>query len=91
MKQQRTQFEVWYSVRDRDRSPGQQSRGLYTRVTNKRRAIRYAKGRAKSRLGIGCFPRQVSVYAVPPGQKRGTLVHQCHFNSKLGRLITEEL
>lgn len=86
-----TTYEVFVSYRNRDRG-SMPSRRLVIRQSQKRTAIRTANRQAQTRhRDRDCYPRQVSVYAVPPGKKRGTLVHQVHFNSKLGRLIKEEL
>lgn len=86
-----TTYVVFHSYRDRDRGRAKQSRyRLGRRITRKREATRVAN-RLAQRKNMGVYPRQVSVYDVPPGKKRGTLVHQVHYNSKLQRLIKEEL
>jgi hypothetical protein len=83
-----TQYRVFASHRERDVGT---TRVMMTAMTTKRRATRYANRMARRRSGRSVYPRQVSVYQVPPGQTRGSLVHQVHFNSKLNRLISEEL
>jgi hypothetical protein len=84
-----TKYEIWRIDRGL-------SKCRVASWSQKRLAIRRARFEAKRTWRprfsepVG-YPRRVSVYAVAPGQKRGHLIYQVHFNSKLGRLIAEEL
>lgn len=82
-KKKVTVYRTFSSFRGRNRR-------FHGAETNGRQAERRAKRIARKRHA-GAFPRQVSVYRVPPGQSRGKLIHQFHFSAKLGRLVHEEL
>lgn len=89
-KRSLTQYRVFASYRRRDRRST--TRVHMGRRTLKRGAIRLANSVARGWMAFErVHPRQVSVYMVPPGQKRGRLLYQVHFSPKLKRLIVEEL
>jgi hypothetical protein len=60
--------------------------------TRKRVAIRDAREWAEYRwISRGTArPRRVSVYVVDPGERR-SLLYQCHYSAKLGRIVVEQL
>jgi hypothetical protein len=87
----KTLYRIFASYRDRDRAQGSHARRPRGFTTSKRGSIRAARNAAREEMPLGVFPRQVSVYAVPPGQSRGRLIYQCHWSRKHNRLVVEEL